>query len=184
MTEADWLAATGPLPMLGVLRDRGVRRTKAGRRKVRLFACACCRSAWAEGVRRDELVGLAYGSRPPGVCVRRRRVSASAEAARGACAPSLDRLDRLCGQTAGAALLRDLFGNPFRPVAFSPEWRTDTALALASQMYESRDFSAMSILADALQDAGCDSADILDHCRGDGPHVRGCWVVDLVLGKE
>ena len=81
-------------------------------------------------------------------------------------------------------LLRDIFGNPFRPVViFSPSWRTSTAVTLASQMYESRDFSAMPILADALQDAGCDSADVLDHCRGPGPHVRGCWVVDLVLGK-
>jgi hypothetical protein len=81
-------------------------------------------------------------------------------------------------------LLRDIFGNPFRPVAFDPEWRTDTAVTLAHQMYESRDFGAMPILADALQDAGCEEADILDHCRGPGPHVRGCWVVDLVLGKE
>ncbi len=82
------------------------------------------------------------------------------------------------------ALLRDIFGNPFRSVAFSSEWRTDTAVALARTMYESREFSAMPILADALQDAGCDSDDILNHCQGDGPHVRGCWVVDLVLGKE
>ncbi|MDY3560575.1 hypothetical protein R5W23_001819 [Gemmata sp. JC673] len=82
-----------------------------------------------------------------------------------------------------ASLTRDIFGNPFRPVTFSPFWRTDTALSLARQMYESRDFSAMPILADALQDAGCDSPEVLDHCRGDGPHVRGCWVVDLVLGK-
>ena len=52
------------------------------------------------------------------------------------------------------------------------------------QMYDTRDFSAMPILADALQDAGCEKADVLDHCRGDGPHVRGCWVVDLLLGKE
>jgi hypothetical protein len=81
-------------------------------------------------------------------------------------------------------LLRDIFGNPFRPVTFSPSWRTDTAVALARQMYESRDFSAMPILADALQDAGCDSDDILNHCRGPESHVRGCWVVDLVLGKE
>jgi hypothetical protein len=80
--------------------------------------------------------------------------------------------------------LRDVVGNPFRPVTFDPAWRTDTALALARQMYESRDFSAMPILADALQDAGCDNTDVLNHCRGDGPHVRGCWVVDLVLGKE
>jgi hypothetical protein len=85
---------------------------------------------------------------------------------------------------AQVSLLRDIFGNPFRPVTFCPEWRTDTAVSLARQMYESRDFSAMPILADALQDAGCEDADILGHCRGPGPHVRGCWVVDLVLGKE
>jgi len=83
-----------------------------------------------------------------------------------------------------ASVIREVFGNPFRPVAFSPAWRTDTAVSLARQMYESRDFSAMPILADALQDAGCEDATILDHCRGAGPHVRGCWAVDLVLGKE
>ena len=83
-----------------------------------------------------------------------------------------------------ADMFRDIFGNPFHPVTFAPSWRTDTVRALAAQMYESRDFSAMPILADALQDAGCDSAEILSHCRGAGPHVRGCWVVDLVLGKE
>jgi hypothetical protein len=80
-------------------------------------------------------------------------------------------------------LIRDIFGNPFRPATFDPAWRTPTAVALAGQMYGSRDFGAMPILADALQDAGCDSAEVLDHCRGPGPHVRGCWVVDLVLGK-
>jgi hypothetical protein len=81
-------------------------------------------------------------------------------------------------------LLRDIFGNPFRRVKCFPEWRTSTAVELATQMYESREFSAMPILADALQDAGCDNEDVLAHCRGPGPHVRGCWVVDLVLGKE
>jgi hypothetical protein len=83
-----------------------------------------------------------------------------------------------------AELLREVVGNPFRPVTFALSWRTDTTLTLARQMYESRDFSAMPILADALQDAGCDNADILNHCRGPGPHVRGCWVVDSVLDKE
>jgi hypothetical protein len=82
-----------------------------------------------------------------------------------------------------ATYIRDIFGNPFRPATLDPAWRTSTVTALAAQVYESRDFGAMPILADALQDAGCDSADILDHCRGGGPHVRGCWVVDLVLGK-
>jgi hypothetical protein len=93
------------------------------------------------------------------------------------------RPETLAEQTAQTALLHDIFGNPFRPVAFDPVWRTDTALALARQMYETRDFTTMPILADALQDAGCNNTDILDHCRGLGPHVRGCFVVDLVLGK-
>jgi hypothetical protein len=82
-------------------------------------------------------------------------------------------------------LLRDIFGNTFRPVTFADEWRTDTAVSLARTMYESRDFSAMPILADALQDAGCDSDEVLNHCRDtNNTHVRGCWVVDLVLGKQ
>ena len=83
------------------------------------------------------------------------------------------------------ALLRDVIPNPYRPVSFSPTWRTSTALTLASQMYESRDFSLMPILADALQDPGCEDEQILSHCRDPrATHVRGCWVVDLVLGKE
>jgi hypothetical protein len=81
-------------------------------------------------------------------------------------------------------LLLEIFGNPFHPVSFSPEWRTDTTVSLARSMYESRDFSAMPILADALQDAGCDNSEILDHCRdAKQVHARGCWVVDLVLCK-
>jgi hypothetical protein len=84
---------------------------------------------------------------------------------------------------AQAALLRDIFGNPFRPIAIDPSWLTSTVTALARQMYESRDFGPMPILADALQDSGCENSDVLTHCRGDGPHVRGCWVVDLILGK-
>ncbi|MBY0456198.1 MAG: hypothetical protein K2V38_02555 [Gemmataceae bacterium] len=87
-------------------------------------------------------------------------------------------------QSVQVQIAKEIFGNPFRPVAFASAWRTDTAIALARQVYESRDFSAMPILADALQDAGCDNDDILSHCRNPGEHVRGCWVVDLVLGKE
>ncbi|OWK42944.1 hypothetical protein FRUB_02543 [Fimbriiglobus ruber] len=79
-------------------------------------------------------------------------------------------------------LLRDIVGNPFRPVIFDFTWLTSTVVALARQMYDGRDFSLMPILADALQDAGCDNEAILNHCRCDGPHVRGCWVVDACLG--
>jgi hypothetical protein len=86
---------------------------------------------------------------------------------------------------AQSALLRDIFGNPFRPVAFDPRWRSDTAVSLARVMYESRDFTAMPILADALQDAGCEDEPVLTHGRDPhGVHVRGCWVVDRVLGEE
>ena len=81
-------------------------------------------------------------------------------------------------------LLRDIFGNPFRPITLDPRWQTETVVALATGIYAERAFDRMPILADALEEAGCDHADILNHCRGDGPHVRGCWVVDLVLGKQ
>jgi hypothetical protein len=83
-----------------------------------------------------------------------------------------------------ADLLRDIFGNPFRPVAVDPAWRTSAVVALATGIYDERAFDRMPILADALEDAGCDNDDILDHCRGPNPHVRGCWVVDLPLGKS
>jgi hypothetical protein len=84
-----------------------------------------------------------------------------------------------------APLARDIFGNPFRRIAFVPEWRTTTALALARGTYDQRDFTTMPILADALQDAGCESEDILNHLRDpNATHVRGCWALDLVLGKE
>jgi hypothetical protein len=81
-------------------------------------------------------------------------------------------------------LFRDVFGNPFRPVTFLPAWRTDTAVSLARTMYDAREFGAMPVLADALQDAGCEDEQILMHCRdANQVHVRGCWVCDLVLSK-
>jgi hypothetical protein len=81
-------------------------------------------------------------------------------------------------------LLRDIFGNPFRLVELPQPWRSLEWIDHARWMYESRDFSAMPILADALQDAGCEDEHLLEHCRGPGPHVRGCWVMDLLLGKK
>ena len=81
-------------------------------------------------------------------------------------------------------LVRDIFANPFRPVSADPAWLTSTVVQLAAGIYTDRAFDRLPILADALQDAGCDNADLLDHCRGPGPHARGCWVVDLILGTE
>jgi hypothetical protein len=82
-------------------------------------------------------------------------------------------------------LLHDIFGPlPFRDVAIAPEWLTSTVTALARGIYDEKAFERMPILADALQDAGCDNDEILNHCRAAGwEHVRGCWVVDLLLGK-
>ncbi|WP_238603035.1 hypothetical protein [Fimbriiglobus ruber] len=83
---------------------------------------------------------------------------------------------------AQSSLIRDIF--PFHPITLSPSYLTPTVLSLAHGIYEDRAFDRMPILADALQDAGCDNEDILTHCRGPGPHVRGCWVIDLVLNKQ
>jgi hypothetical protein len=83
-------------------------------------------------------------------------------------------------------IIADLFGNPFRPVSLEPAWlawRDGTVRRLAAAIYEERRFADLPVLADALEEAGCDNPDILDHCRGGGEHVRGCWVVDLILGK-
>jgi hypothetical protein len=93
--------------------------------------------------------------------------------------------------TAQCDLLRDIFGNPFLPVFLDPAWQTPTVLALATAAYENRLLPAgtleparLAVLADALEDAGCGDTEILAHCRSGGEHVRGCWAVDLLLGKE
>jgi hypothetical protein len=80
-------------------------------------------------------------------------------------------------------VLRDLFGDPPKPVPFAPRWRTPTVLALAEGAYEERDPTRLPVLADALEEAGCDDAAVLGHCRAGGQHHRGCWVVDVVLRK-
>jgi hypothetical protein len=83
-----------------------------------------------------------------------------------------------------AAMMRDILGNPFQPVMLNPAWKTGNVVALATAIYHDRAFDRMPILADALEEAGCQSESILSHCRSAGEHVRGCWVVDRVLGKE
>jgi hypothetical protein len=84
-------------------------------------------------------------------------------------------------------LLREIVGNPFRPVAIDPEWLTwdgGTVPDLARAIDHERAFDRMPILADALEEAGCTDAAILDHCRGPGPHVKGCWALDAILGRD
>jgi hypothetical protein len=200
MTEAKWLGGTQPRELVEFVRRRpSIRR---GDRKLRLYIVACCRRR-AEITDPRGLRAIAVAEQFADGEVDSKELATSAKEARripntwgdavhykAACAASVQPgygayYGSELGHCAGECdLLRDIFGNPFRPVAFDAAWRTSTVTALARGMYESRDFGAMPILADALQDAGCDSDDILDHCRGPGPHVRGCWVVDLVLGKE
>jgi hypothetical protein len=88
-------------------------------------------------------------------------------------------------------LMRDILGNPFRENLLEPTWRTPTVVALALAAFEDPscsngelDRARLTVLADALEDDGCTNAAILEHLRGPGPHVRGCWAVDLLLGKE
>jgi len=89
--------------------------------------------------------------------------------------------------SAQSDLLRDIIGNPFRPVTINPDWvawNDGMVRKIAQPIYDERAFDRLPILADALEEAGCDNADILNHCRQTGEHVRGCWVVDLLLGKK
>ena len=81
------------------------------------------------------------------------------------------------------SILRDILGNPFRPVHCSAEWKTTAVTALARETYDDRRFSNLPEIATAFIEAGCESADILAHCRSEKPHARGCWVIDMILQR-
>jgi len=225
MTEAEWLASHKPFWMLNYLRGR------VSDRKMRLFACACCRRIWhllkeeklrqrveiaeraAEGlVSPEELARVRGKSRiillPHRTAARETgdadALVAASQAAyytmvavgkealkrRGRKATVKKRralvdTARAAEQDAQAALLRDIVGNPFCAAGLAglAALEDRTARELARTIYDERAFDRLPILADALEDVGCDHADILDHCRQPGEHVRGCWVIDLLLGK-
>ena len=206
MTEDEWLHSDWFVPQFDyVCRS-------ASNRKCRLFSVACCRLVWDYlGTSRNQQIvelseqyadrNIAYSQlrklcpidiRPSAnrdlaawYCARMGKVEAPLMAAWCAARVAI----RLGKQQPGfvdasqSAILRDIFGNPFRPVTFDPRWRTSDVVGVARGIYEDKAFERMPILADALMDAGCEDEQIIGHCRGDGPHVRGCWVVDLVLGK-
>jgi hypothetical protein len=227
MTEADWLAATEPGPMLAHLRDRG----GASDRKLRLYAVACGRLAWphltdevyrsavetaerfADGLAGEPELRAAHDtaslrfyepfiresssqrlSGPDLSAHTRRYIALMASSYRRPMADSL-RSQTDAGAMrnwpdearARGGILRCIFGNPFRRApALAPAvlaWDGGTVPKLAAAIYEERAFGRLPVLADALEDAGCTDADILGHCRAGGEHVRGCWVVDLMLGK-
>ena len=208
MTEAEWLACEDPGRMLEFVRG------KASDRKLRLFAAAYCRIIWdhykmqwsrtaVEVAERHadrlatetELLSATqpaddarvYGgyAAEAAYFTASLNVEAVQYAASREFAPS-PRL-RAARNTHHAVLFRDLFGNPFRPKGVHPAWLSwngGTVPKLAQAIYDDRAFDRLPILADALEDAGCSDAALLGHLRGGGEHFRGCWVLDLVLGKQ
>lgn len=190
-------------PALTMGRALGNRRVS--RRKYRLFCVACCRAGFERITHPDcralvELVERWADDDALGkeVSALRARVHKWAKqcdftpsrwlsifGAYQAAAPTGAPVPGFLHARKFRALLADVVGPIPRATAFDPAWRTSTAVALARAMYESRDFAAMPILADALQDAGCEDKQLLAHCRSTKhPHVRGCWAVDLVLGRS
>lgn len=91
---------------------------------------------------------------------------------------------RLAEDAQHAILFRCIFGNPFRRSAFKAKWRSTEVVQMAQVIYDNRDFQNLPMLAKALVNAGCTDQEILEHCRSSGPHAKGCWVIDLVLGVE
>jgi hypothetical protein len=245
MTEQEWLACDDPKPMLEFLQG------KASERKLRLFACACCRriwrslpnatcreavelserfgdgladaealrqaqdaagkAAWADADRRRETPGgpatpsrngrsyeavhcatfsqwCTYSTIHSCVVVGS---AAAADAAAWQVGGVRERV-RTAERSRQALILRDLFGNPFRPSPpFDRSWLTPTVISLAIGAYEERalpsgelDPARLAVLSDALEEAGCTDAVILDHLRSPGTQVRGCWVLDLCLGRR
>jgi hypothetical protein len=214
MTEQEWLACINPTPMLEFLRG------KASDRKLRLFACACCRDIWslirsessrraleaseeyADGrVRRKQLMELRDLARQDEsdqaqfavMAAARKKIApvwvallAAGARDRSEISPSYAR--SLKSSTEQCGHLHDIFGPLlFRTITLDPSvlvWNNATNLNIAQAIYDNRAFDRLPILADALEEAGCTSPDILNHCRQPGEHVRGCWALDLVLGKE
>jgi hypothetical protein len=243
MTAAEWLVCADPALMLEGLRG------KVSARKLRLFACAACRSIWhlladdrvrcAVQVAERYAQGLAsnaeleralheasaaeassdepsardagwaawataqagdLGEAAGQVCYHAQRAAGWAAATQlfesdPAWAVSLD--DRETDAAyygaydqakdalarAQAALLREIIGNPFMPARLDPCWLSPRVRALAQTIHEEGAFDRLRVLAAAFEEAGCDSAVILDHCRQLAAHVRGCWVLDRVRGE-
>ncbi len=222
MTAPEWLTCADPFAMLDDLQGR------ASDRKLRLFACACCRHYWhllnekpsrnavlvaerfADGQATpqeledagEEAVdaGREGDGRAPVVCCHfSPDQSSPVEAAKHAAREMIDVMNTRKIVSGGgeladdewraelwaeADILRDIFGNPCRPAVIDPDWLTPSVITLAQSIYHERAFDRMRVLGDALEEAGCDKLDILDHCRSQNPHFRGCWVIDAIRGKS
>lgn len=210
MTEAEWLACADPYRMVVSLGDGASRRKlrlfacAVGRRLWGRFTQESIRRAVELGERvadglaaatPEELVQICSEASKdagwPGKAGRAAAASVSGTASSAALVAA-----HLGGQTglrkAGVrGVLVEVFGNPFRPVVLAPDLRTPLVISLAQAAYDERhlpsghlDAERLLILADALEDAGCRDAALLEHLRAPGPHVRGCHVVDWLLAKQ
>jgi hypothetical protein len=226
MTEVEWLGCDRAQPMIGFLLA-----SKASQRKLRLFACACCRRIWyqfkksepsrvgievaeryADGQATEEELTAAYeGARRAYNARSAYGPGQARQAATYATAPKIDGVYFISGSvSSGIArslwsdregelaesrvhprLLRCVFGNPFRPILAERAWLTGTVTTLAAAAYQERSLPSgeidpvrLAVLGDALEEAGCTNPTLLAHLRSEGPHVRGCWMLDLLLAKE
>jgi hypothetical protein len=205
MTESQWQAETDdPYSLINYLGRR------VSSRKARLFACACFRRSkpelkrWEQKIVEvaeryaDGLVGEEELKQAEEESVGKSGVAwvtltadwwTAVEAARAA--------GEWRDEAGQCSLVRDFFGNPFRPLppkrgkrkwkenlAAWLAWNDGTVRKIAQGVYDNCAFDSIPILGDALEDAGCTEVAILAHLRGPGPHVRGCWALDLILGKE
>jgi hypothetical protein len=206
--EGVWLTSADPQALLAHLRGVG----DLSERKLRLFVAACARSLrptfgdgqeavaviherHADGQASDhELIRFMTGEMfdrlyPGGVIPVGHSLLPVAESAAVAGKTATDFASPASPDGTGAGgggvcgLLRCIFGNPFRPVAADTAWLTPDVVAVATGIYDGRAFDRLPILADALLDAGCTSEDIMGHLRSGGCHVRGCWPLDLILGR-
>jgi hypothetical protein len=184
-------------------------RGAASSRQLRLFVCAVCRRNWARlgsSTCRDAvLVAERYAdglAREDELAAATHATAFTREGDRACDRPSdlanwAVQADDLMFTAAliatardpveqvwQAGVLRDIFGNPFGLVSLNASAPPAFVKSLAKDVYEERRFEDLPILADAFEEAGCTDSDLLAHCRQPGPHVRGCWVVDLILGKR
>lgn len=206
MTEAEWLECNDPEQMLKFLRER------VSDRKLRLFACAWCRKVWPLLTDGRSMNAVEVAERfadqlasPKEVATAQKMVKpvaqnlaiafgSSSQAWRAAKAVEIALrsvvirwpIDRENSRSQ-IPLLHDLFSNPFQPLFINPTWLTwndAMVVRIAQIIYDDRAFDRMPILSDALEDSGCDNAEILSHCRHQEQHFKGCWVVDSLLGMK
>lgn len=200
MIERQWVCGKNPKEMLAFVQD------KSSNRRLRLFVCGYLRSylhryddelsrraleiseRFADGLattveveacRKEARIAVRQGNEAAWLAVDAAFLNTSRA------------LQRVFGDLTTAAdrrtkvhLLHDLWGPlPFRSVAIGSSWLTPSVFELAKLIYNEGAFDRLPDLADALENTGCDDACILCHCREEGPHVRGCWLIDLILGK-